>query len=319
MTASRVVNGTGNVKESSRIKVLQAIEDLDYTRSYAALSLRQRSRQTWTIGLAIENVANPHQARLLRVIEDAVRERGSLVLAASTDEDPDRMAKLIQELRSRDVDGLVVAPPPGVQQALAAGQRRGLPIVLVDRPAAGIAAPTVLADGRRGTREAVAHLASRGHRRIAYLSDLRSATMQERHAGFLDGLQDHGLSPIDELIRTTAETPEDAQRAVGEMLELTEPPTAFITGRDGTTIGTARGLHAAGAQHRVAMVGFDDIDLADLIEPGLTVVKQDPVAMGRHAARLLFTQLADPDQPAETVLVPTTLIPRGSGELPPPR
>ncbi|WP_199520864.1 LacI family DNA-binding transcriptional regulator [Jiangella anatolica] len=318
MTASRVVNGTGNVRPESREKVLRAVEALGYTRNYAASALRRRGTPTWTVGLVLEDVANPYQAQLHRQIEDAVRERGSLVLAASTDEDPRRMSDLILELRSRQVDGLVVAPPPGDQSYLAAGQRQGIPLVLVDRPAVGIAAPAVLSDGRRGTRDAVGHLVAHGHRRIAYITDLRSATMRERHAGFLDGLREHGLAPDDALVRTDVEAPELAAATVRELLALPEPPSALITGRDGTTVGAVRGLHAAGAQHRVAMVGFDDVELADLLEPGLTVVAQDPAAVGRNAAQLLLRQLADPATPVEGVRVPTTLIPRGSGELPAP-
>lgn len=316
MTASRVVNGTGNVGADAAARVHDAVTTLGYTRNHAASTLRRRGGPTWTVGLVIENVANPFQAQLHREIEDAVRARGSLVLAASTDEDPQRMAELVQELRSRQVDGLVVAPPPGDQSYLAVARRQGIPVVLVDRPADGIAAPAVLSDGRAGTQEAVSHLVAHGHRRIAYVTDLRSATMRERHAGFLDGLRVHGLDADPAVVRTDVETPEAAYATVLRLLDLPEPPTAVVTGRDGTTIGALRALHHAGAQRRVALVGFDDVELADLVEPGLTVVAQDPVAVGRSAARLLLDQLARPDEVVEGVRLRTTLIPRGSGEIP---
>lgn len=317
MTASRVVNGTGNVGAEATARVQEAVITLGYTRNHAASTLRRRGGPTWTVGLVIENVANPFQAQLHREIEDAVRERGSLVLAASTDEDPQRMWELVQELRSRQVDGLVVAPPPGDQSYLAVARRQGIPVVLVDRPADGIVAPAVLSDGRGGTHGAVSHLVAHGHRRIAYITDLRSPTMRERYAGFLDGLRAHGLEPDPAIVRTDVEAPDAACQSVLDLLALPQPPTAIMTGRDGTTVGAARGLHRAGAQRRVALVGFDDVELADLVEPGLTVVAQDPVAVGRNAARLLLDQLARPGEVVDGVRLRTTLIARGSGEIRP--
>lgn len=318
MTASRVVNGTGNVRPDSRERVERAVEALGYTRNYAATALRRQGGPTWTIGLIIENVANPYQAQLLREIEDAARERDSLVLAASTDEDLARMRLLIAEFRSRQVDGLVIAPPPGDQQYLRPVQRQGIPVVLVDRPAEGVLVPAVLSDGRRGTAEAVRHLVGHGHSRIGYITDLRSATMRERLEGYRDEMAACGLEVDPAVVRTDVETSESATAAIDALLRLPAPPTAVVTGRDGTTLGVARGLHRAGVQHRVAMVGFDDVELADLVEPGLTVVAQDPVAVGRRAAGVLLAQLSEPRVVHEGARIPTRLVARGSGEIPGP-
>lgn len=316
MTASRVVNGTGNVRSDLQEKVLRAVEALNYTRNYAAAALRQRTQPTWTIGLVIENVANPYLAQLHREIEDTVRAEGSFVLACSTDEDLEQVTHLVQELRSREVDGLIVAPPPGDQSYLTATPR--VPAVLVDRPAVGVSIPSVISDGRTGTHDAVEHLVWHGHRRIAYISDLRSATMQDRYEGFLDGLTSNHLDHEDELIRADTATPHQAREVVRELLSLTRPPTAVVTGRDGTTIGAARGLHEAKAHYDVALVGFDDIATADLMDPGITVVAQDPRAVGSQAARMLLAQLDDPSAHPHSERIPTTLIPRGSGEIPGP-
>lgn len=315
MTASRVVNSTGNVKAAARERVLRAVAELGYTRNHAAAALRGRGQPTWTIGLVLENVANGYQAQLQREIEDAALDRGSFVLAASTEEDPERMASAISAFRSREVDGLVVAPPPGDHPLLAEVRQQGVPLVIVDRPAATLDAPYVLSDGRRGTRDAVAHLAARGHRRIAYITDLRSLTMQDRHAGFLDGMRAAGLSADDRLMRCEIETAEDATAATGELLDLADSPTAFVTGRDATTIGVARGLHLRDEQHRRALVGFDDVELADLVDPGISVIAQDPVEVGRRAAEKLLEQLGGAETTRAEIRVPTTLIARGSGEI----
>ncbi|MGQ7787283.1 LacI family DNA-binding transcriptional regulator [Nesterenkonia sp. K-15-9-6] len=313
MTASRVVNGKGNVRPDLKARVLKAVESLNYTRNYAAATLRQRSQPTWTIGLVIENVANPYLAQLHREIEDTVRAEGSFVLACSTDEDRQQVLRLVHELRARDIDGLIIAPPPGEQTYLATTPP--IPTVLVDRPAVGVSLPSVATDGRKGTREAVEHLIAHGHQRIAYLTDLRSATMQARHQGFIEGLLHNGIQPHEDIVLTDIATSHDARKAVHSLLGSSDPPTAIVTGRDGTTIGATRGLHEHRAHFDVALVGFDDVATADLIEPGISVVAQDPRRVGGQAAQLLLAQLADPDQPTESRLIPTRLIERGSGEI----
>jgi LacI family transcriptional regulator len=99
------------------------------------------------------------------------------------------------------------------------------------------------------------------------------------------------------------------------MLALSDPPTAFFTGQNLLTIGGVHALRNAGVQRRVALIGFDDIPMADMVEPAISVVAQDPQALGRAAADLLFRRLDGETTPAVQHVVPVTLIPRGSGEL----
>jgi LacI family transcriptional regulator len=107
-----------------------------------------------------------------------------------------------------------------------------------------------------------------------------------------------------------------AAAEVWALLSLPDPPTAIFTGQNLITIGAARALRQLGLEHRVALVGFDDIDLADAINPGLTVVAQEPSELGRAAATLLFARIAGDDSPPRLVTEPTRLIVRGSGEIP---
>ncbi|RBM24316.1 LacI family transcriptional regulator [Streptomyces sp. PT12] len=245
------------------------------------------------------------------------RATGSFVLTASTDEDHQRMGRLVDEFSGRGVDGLLLAPPPGDQARLAAHLRRGMPLVLVDRPAEGIDVPAVLSDNAGGMRAAVRHLARHGHRRIAYLGDLRSTPMRQRYEGFLAGLAEHGLAPEPEAVRHDTENEAEAIAAVARLLAGPEPPTAIIAARNTLSFGAVRALRRAGAHHRVALLGFDDIDLADELDPGLTVVAQDPREIGGVAAGILLDLLADPAARATGRLLPTRLIPRGSAEIRP--
>jgi LacI family transcriptional regulator len=102
-----------------------------------------------------------------------------------------------------------------------------------------------------------------------------------------------------------------------ELLGLDAPPTALFTAQNLVTIGAVRTIHRMGLQHRIAHVGFDDVPLADVVEPGLTVVAQDASALGRNAAELLFSRLDGHAGPGRRVVLPTALIARGSGEIAP--
>jgi LacI family transcriptional regulator len=105
---------------------------------------------------------------------------------------------------------------------------------------------------------------------------------------------------------------------VGALFRIADPPTALFTARDAVTVAALRALHRMGLQRLVALVGFGDFVTADLLSPAVTVVARDPAGIGRRAAYLLFAQMTGEAGPPTTHHVPTVLIPRGSGELPPP-
>ena len=115
----------------------------------------------------------------------------------------------------------------------------------------------------------------------------------------------------------TSPSCEAAQQAARELLEAADAPTALICGQNRVTIGALHALHALGRQGTIALVGFDDVALGDFLSPGLTVIAQDPFALGRHAAELLFARLEGDDSPPRRIVVPTRLIARGSGEIRP--
>jgi LacI family transcriptional regulator len=190
--------------------------------------------------------------------------------------------------------------------------------VFVDRPASHLDADTVVSDNYGGATQAVRHLLDRGHRRIGFLGDLLTiATALERLRGYKHALDLAGV-PVDEvLIRTGLRDPDAAARAVEELLALPEPPTAFFTGQNLLTIGGIRALRQAGREREIALIGFDDVSLADMLDPGISVIAQDPQALGRTAAEQLFRRLDGDISSALHQIVPVTLIARGSGEIPP--
>jgi LacI family transcriptional regulator len=317
-TVSRVVNSEPGVSPELEARVRRAIDQLNYRRDANAATLRRRGGKTQTIGLVLEDVSNPFSSELHRAVEDAARERGVLVFAGSCDEDPERERELIGSFRERRVDGIIVVPASHDHSYLYEDRRAGTALVFVDRPASHLNADSIVSDNFGGATQAVSHLIARGHRRIGFLGDLLSiSTARERLRGYTHALERAGIRVDDDLIRTELRDPNVAARAIDEMLALLEPPTAFFTGQNLLTIGGVHAVRRAGRERELALIGFDDISLADVLDPAVSVVAQDPQALGRAAADQLFRRLDGDNAPAVNTVIPVTLIPRGSGEITP--
>ncbi len=317
-TVSRVVNGESGVSPSLARRVIAASERLNYRHNLTASSLRRSDGRSATIGIVLEDVANPFSSALHRSIEDVAVQRGVLVLAGSSDEDGDRERKLVSAFASRRVDGLIIQPSSQDHTYLLSERRAGTPIVFVDRPPAFFDADTVLTDNAAGVRRGVRHLVQNGHRRIGYLGDLHTiVTAAERHRGYVEELADQRIEADERLVRLDLRGIERAEAAATEMLGHSQPPTALFAGQNLVTIGAFRALRRLGLHQRVALIGFDDILLADLLEPGITVIAQDPAAIGRTAAQVLFRRLDGDESPTQHHIVLTRMITRGSGEIPP--
>jgi len=316
-TVSRVVNREPGVSPELAERVERAARQLDFQLNFGARSLRRTDGRTNTIGLILENVANPYSSALHRAVEDVARERGVLVLSGSLDEVPQRERDLVAAFVSRRVDGLIIMPTGKDHSYLLREQQGGTPLVFVDRPP-GLEADVVLADNRAGAEMGVAHLLSVGHRAIGYLGDLsRIDTEQQRHAGYLDAMRAANVSVRRHHVVHDVATSDLAEAATVAMLTGPEPPTALFGAQNLVTIGVVRALRRLGRQHDVALVGFDDFLLADMLEPPVTVVAQDPALIGCLAAERLFRRTDGDTSPFATEVVPTRLVVRGSGEIPP--
>ena len=316
-TASRVVNGEGNVDPELARRVREAAETLDYRPNLIARNLRRNDGATHTLGVVLFDVANAFSSSLQRAIEDVASRRRIVVISSSVDEDPQRERDNALALIERQVDGLIIVPAGDDQSYLAADQRRGLKVVFVDRRPQLLRADAIVGDNRGGAHRATAHLIHHGHRRVAFLGDRDYiGTLRERRRGYLDALGDAGLTSDDRWIVTNLHTREAVDHAVRELF-ATDPPTALFTAQNLITIETIRTLKALGLDGCVALVGFDDFDTADLLHPAVTVVAQDPKAMGTRAAELLLARIDGSTDPVSTLVVPVDLIVRGSGELAP--
>ena len=315
-TVSRVINGEPNVSAETSSRVLTAARQLDYRPDLYAGNLKRTDRKTSTIGLVVGSVANPFSAALNRGVEDVAAEHGIAVFTSSLDDDETREERIVSEMLRRRVDALVLTTVRHDQSHLVREQERGTVLVFVDRLPAGIVADAVVTDNFDATVRAIDHLVSHGHRNIAYLGDLsRLWTAEERHRGFISAMSAAGLPAptVVEDLHTEAR----AEAAIRALFESGNPPTALFTAQNLVTIGAIRALRALGLQRSVALVGFDDIPLSDLLEPGITVLAQDPYQIGRTAAELALSRLPGDRTDARTVVIPSQRQFRGSGEIRP--
>jgi LacI family transcriptional regulator len=318
-TVSRVINGEPNVSQATIAKVTAAAQSLNYLPDLHAGNLRRTNRKTQTLGLLVGSVANPFSGALHRAIEDAASTRNMAVFASSLDDDASRERGAVSAFLRRRVDGLILMTVTKSQSYLEPEQEHGTPFVFVDREPVGIEADAVVSDHAAGSARATRHLIEHGHRRIAYLGDrLEIQTARERKRGCLQELGAAGISTTGIPIVDGLSDEESARHTVAALLESDDPPTAIFSSQNLITIGAIHALREHGLHRSIALIGFDDLPLADLLEPAVTVIAQDAHAIGMLAAQRLFARLDGDNTPERTYVVPTTLIVRGSGEIRPP-
>jgi LacI family transcriptional regulator len=312
-TVSRVVNQERGVRPQTEARVKDAVEALGYRANDFARNLR-RGRPSATLGLVIEDVRNPFYSGIARAVEEVARRYGYLVIIANSDEDPNSERAAVGTLLGRRVGGLLIVPAGRDHAYLMDEVRLGTPVVFMDRPADSVEADEVLLDNVGGAARATEHLLAYGHQRIGVVGDPPTVpTIAERVAGYQDTLERTGM-PVDEsLIRVGAHDVRDAEAATSELLALADPPTAIFATNNRACIGALHALRAVEAP--TALLGFDDFELADLLK--VTVVRHDPGEMGRKAAELLFARLEGDERPPKRVVLPTELVVRGTGEVPP--
>ncbi|MEV6034458.1 LacI family DNA-binding transcriptional regulator [Nonomuraea sp. NPDC052116] len=318
-TVSRVLNDDGPVAVETRERVMEAVRKLGYQPNLMARNMRVGARDA-AIGLVIPEMGNPFFGTVAGGIESAVRARGLTLIVGNSSETADLEQSLIATFLARRVSALMVVPSATSDHRHLRNERvAGLPIVFLDRPAVGLTADSVVSANREGARAGVAHLIAHGHRRIGFVGDVPAAlyTRRERFQGYRDALEDAGLS-FDRGLVETGHDQEAAARATMRLLALGDPPTALFAGNNLASTGAVVALSRA-RRRDVALVGFDDLPLAECLDPPLTVVAQDPARMGAAAAEQVLARLDGDRSKARRTLVPTRLVVRGSGELPAPR
>jgi LacI family transcriptional regulator, galactose operon repressor len=320
-TVSRALNGSPEVSEATRERIVALAEELDYTPSAAARTLV--SRRSHVVGVVLEtgpghpDLKHPFFQEVLVGLKHGVGAQGYDLLLFASEEPGNGFGGTHSYLRRAEhhgVDGAIVMGFDGDAEIvkLAASD---LPCVAVDADLDGPRTGYVMSENREGAALAVRHLHELGHERIATISgSLRTKPGSDRLDGYREEIERLGLEPRDEYVVEGDFYDESGYRGTRELLQLDEPPTALFAASDLMAAGALRAAIELGVTvpGGLAVVGFDDIGLASLIQPQLTTVRQDMQALGEAAAEGLGRMIEDPDAAPVRQLVPTTLVVRAS-------
>jgi len=273
-------------------------------------------RQTKSIGLCISDISNPFYPPLLRGVENTVNKFGYNLLLCNTDENAEKEESYLKLLLEKRVDGLIIAPTGQSISYLKEFVTRNTPIVFIDRKIEGISSDVVGADNIQGAFSAVEHLIKLGHKRVAMITGLKGVTTtQERIQGYLEALKANNIKVNNSLIIEGRSKLEGGIEATQALFKLKFPPTAIFSSNNLMTLGAFIALKKLGKNvpKDVAIVGFDDLEWAEALDPPLTAVSQPAYTIGTTAAQLLLQRLlGEGPVKKQTIVLKTELIIRRS-------
>lgn len=272
-TVSRTINGSDKVSARTAERVHKAIKELNfYPNTHARTLVSGRSRM---LGLIISDITNPFFPELVKHFEDQAVQKGLEVIIANTDYKPKRMAECVRRMLERKVDGAAIMTSEADPSLLTELSRRDIPMVFMDTGANSSRIANIQIDYGQGIQEALQHLFSLNHRRIAFISgplNLKSA--KRRYDAFVSGVEARGISADPELIEKGDHRMEGGVIAMRNLLRLKDRPTAVIASNDLTAIGALATIRDAGLEvpRDISLIGFDDISFAHLTQPPLTTI-----------------------------------------------
>ncbi len=308
-TVSRVLAGSTRVKEETRLRVLSAIEQLNYRPNLVARSLR--SQKSARIGLVVSDIRNPFFTSISRAVEDAAYEQGYSVLLCNTDENPEKEELYLKVLHDESVAGVIFSPTQQFSARLSSFESQ-IPIVVIDRAVNASSIDMVLLDNAAAGYELTVHLLQNGYRKLAGLFGNASTTGRERNRGFRQALEEHQLRPWSE--QFIPPRIQQGYETTLALLDQPDRPDAIFTSNSLLTAGAFQAIRDRRLKvpDDVALVGFDETTWGALVEPPITLIAQPTEEIGRTATELLFQRIADPSRSPRTVILKGKLIARGS-------
>jgi LacI family transcriptional regulator len=312
MTVSRLLSGSVTVSEGTAKRIYKAIQELNYQPNEVARALR--GYKTKTIGVIVPYLFDPFFANYSHAIATVAREYGYSVILTTSREDPEIEDHELSQMLRRHVDGVVLIPAMQEKTYLERPEFRGAPIVTADRPAPLPRFDSVLVENKRGATLAVEHLVGHGHKRILCIGLSRALyTMNMRYGGYRQALTDARLraDPYLDCSKKDSLAP-----ALAKLLSRPKAPTAIFCANNLTMRSALLALNEIGISipNDVAIAGFDDFELAEILNPTLTVVRQPSYDLGRAAAEVLFERLRTGEVPAvgKKIVLPVELVVRRS-------
>jgi LacI family transcriptional regulator len=316
ITVSRVVNDSGYVSKETRARVEAAVEELEYVPNMLGPSLR--FKQTMTLAMIVTDIGNPFWTTVTRGVEDIAYANGYSTFLCNTDESEKKQDQYLHTLLRRRIDGILLVPASSSPDPIRMIQKQGIPVVLIDRKVPGVDVDVVRADSENGAYRLGKHLISRGHQKISILAGPPSvSTAVDRVNGFCRAFNDSGLSTNATQVVWGDYSQESGYEMAEEALARNPKITALFATNNFVAIGALRALKEKNYRvpEDIALVAFDDISPAIMIEPFLTVTTQPAREMGNQAVRLLLERIKEgSDRPSQEIILPTEMIIRKSSK-----
>lgn len=311
-TVSKVINAKGKISTERRNQIFAIMQRLQYQPSAIASALT--SKQTFTLGLLIPDIANPFFAEVARAVEDRGHRFGYSVIICSTDNKDDRVERYISVLKQKRVDGIIIGT--GLENNdILQDISTIIPVVVIGREVNSFPVHTVVADDYAGGKQAACHLLSLGHTKLAVLAEsLQISSSRERVRGFRQSLGEAGISLPDKSILACKNGLEDGIARTSELLSRMDRPTALFCCNDLIAVGALQAAKECGLRvpFDLSIVSFDNTLLATVTNPPLTSIAQPMDQLGEAAVDLLIQQFADSNTVKQRIALRTELIVRDS-------
>jgi len=292
-TVSRALNDRPEINEETKRQIKEIAKKLNYIPNTIAASLA--SRKSKTIGLIIPDLCDPFFAKQARGVEDTARQNGYSVIIINTDEIPDHEQEALNTLYGIRVAGVILTSVFPAVERIKDLQRKQIPLVLLNRFLRQIDTDYVINDNKQGAYAATKHLLNLGHQRIGIILGPQHITsVQDRFTGYRQALAEAGVELRKEYVVYGENLkPETGEEIAQQLLRLNPRPTAIFAYCDSLAIGACAGVRKMGLAipRDVALVGYDDIPYAALLEVPLTTVAQPAYEMGKTACEILIERI----------------------------
>ena len=313
-TLSKYFNG-GTVREKNRLLIEAAVKKLHYVPNEVARSLK--TQQTRVIGVIIPELSNAFITSIISSMEDILRKHDYAVIVCDCRSNAKREKEAVEFLMHRRVDGLINMATDTTGAHLKMPLAAGIPVLLIDRLIESLRgkASAVIIDNVHAAGQAVRKLTDFGHRRIGLvLGSPELYTTNQRLTGYLNALEEAGITPSEEYIRYGDYTMDGGYQAAQELIRLDNRPTALFVTNFEMTLGAMLALQHNNIRvpEDLSVIGFDKLELFGEIFPNLTLIRQPQISIGREAAGLMLDMLSEKDSFAPRIVTLTTELTEGS-------
>lgn len=316
-TVSRIVNDVrGQYNQKTKERVVQTIEKLNYQPNAIARSLR--NKKTCTIGFVVPGL-QPFFAEVLEGVQSVARKKGYSIVLCNTDYDPEQEEAYVVNLLERRVDGVIFTSGVMKDEHILRLKEEGIPIVLIEKFMQSSDTPAIVIDNLLAAKKAVKHLLSLGYKNVGYISaPLELVPLRERFEGYKQALLESRV-PYDSSVVYIEKTikKEDLRSGYNIMKRILHEgnfPRAFFIVSDTLAIGAIKAIKDCGMKvpHNIAIVGFDDIDIASFSDPPLTTMVQPKYQMGVKGMEILTKAMSGVKLRKKEIRLDVEIAVRGS-------